>query len=56
MLLFLSPTSTALGPLQTELVRRVPLLADANVSIHINLLANYNILLYQCVVRNIYRV
>jgi len=56
MLLVVSTTSTALGSLWTELVRRVPLLVDANVSIHTNVLANYIVLVYQCVVRNVYRV
>lgn len=51
---FLSLTAMVLGPLQPELVSRVPLLVTANASA--NLLANYNALIYQCVVGNIYRV
>lgn len=51
-----SSTSTALGSLWTALLRRVPLLVDAQASIHTNLLASYNILIYQRVVRNTYRM
>lgn len=53
---FSSPTSTAFGSLWTALVRRVPLPVDAQASIHTNLLASYNILIYQRVMRNIYRM
>lgn len=53
---FCPPPLRFLAPYSLNLVSKVPLLVAANVSIHTNLLANYNALIYRCVVRSIYQV